>query len=101
MCSLRSLTGSTPLHAAASNGAHDLIELFFRKEEEEDESNYDKNEEGKEKEIEVIDFDTEDEEGNTCIDEALSSGYKDLASRLAFYSYIQNRTKNMISTFEN
>lgn len=76
-CNIKSLAGSTPLHAAAGSGRHDICEYF---------SEYDDEE---------IDFLAQDDEGATAIDDALNSGYKELASRLAFWSYLQERTEEL------
>jgi ankyrin repeat protein len=77
-CATQSVTGSTPLHSAASNGHRDVCEFFFRDDRV------------------TVDFDAVDEEGATPIEDALSTGYKELASRLAFWSYINSRTDSIL-----
>jgi len=78
-CNLLNLSGMSPLHYAASNGRHNICALFFNRD------------------AAGVDFLLEDEDGNTAIDSALSSGYKELASRLAFFSYLQLKTKRIYS----
>ena len=70
-CNLRSVTGSTPVHCAAANGKSEIIEYLFGKYK------------SKQFKLNVI-FDARDNNGATPADEALSSGYRELAERLDF-----------------
>ena len=68
-CNAKSITGSTPVHSAAANGQSEIIEYLFHAHTSD--------------EIDVkVSFDAVDENGATPMDDALSSGYKQLATRL-------------------
>ena len=70
-CNSKSVTGSTPVHCAAANGKYEIIEYLFGKVN------------SKKFKLNVI-FDARDNNGATPIDEALRSGYRELAERLQF-----------------
>jgi ankyrin repeat protein len=74
---LTTIPGATALHLAAGSGNHELCELMTS--------------------LEHADVSVEDDNGQTAIDMALSSGYKELASKLACWSMIASRTKAILA----
>ena len=68
---LRNASGATALHLAAGGGKSTIVQFLYE---------HDGN----------IDLFSKDYEGSTPIDSALSSGYKDIASQIAYYSCVQH-----------
>mmetsp|Transcript_1052 Transcript_1052/g.1172 ORF Transcript_1052/g.1172 Transcript_1052/m.1172 type:complete len:368 (+) Transcript_1052:177-1280(+) len=73
---IRNSSGSTALHLAAGSGKHDICAYLA--------------------EQPKIDLMALDSEGHSAIDAALSAGYKEIASRLAFWSCIELRSKKLL-----
>lgn len=78
---LKTQTGATPLHLAAGAGKHEISRMLANES--------------------AVDLWAEDDELRTPIDMAISSGFKELASRIACWSYVSDRTKTLLAGLEN
>lgn len=76
--SLRTGSSATPLHLAAGAGSHAICEMLVK--------------------TEAVELWGKDSDDKTAIDMALNSSYKKLASRLAQWGYIEDRSRRLVAS---
>jgi ankyrin repeat protein len=76
---IKNASGAQALHLAASNGKSKIVDILA--------------------ELAGMDIWCKDDDGHTPIDLALASGYKSLASRLAYHSCVARYTERLYQEF--